>query len=260
MLTLSALFTRRTSPEPLPLEEEVALVERVKNGDAAAFNTLAETYAPRLRAASAHMRHAIVDEDERTQAVVVAFLEAVHATEPGVRVANRVKFTMAEHMQRAASAVRPGLSVPQATFMRYFAALRDGGLTPAGRPDYAAASERASSHGLTSSAFHEVRDAIREPESIEALAAAGSAGTDRGLIDNALQYEETIERKAMVDKARKAVSGDERTVVDLAYGFAEFDVIPDAEIAHRLGMNRSTVWRKKAAALDKMRNALGVEA
>ncbi|QZN86597.1 hypothetical protein [Cellulomonas sp. C5510] len=254
MPDVAHLFEARTQMPDLLPEVEDALVQRVRDGDSEAFLRLAENYAPRLRAASARARATIDDRDERRQAALTAFHSAVLATRPGQRVARVVKLTMSSEMNRAASAARPGPSVPHGTARRYFSILGAAG----GDPVVAAAT--APELGMSADAFRSVRDAVHHSVSVEALAESedGSA-IDRHISPTyePVAHAGAVERRILVEVALDALEGVERTVTLLAYGFSEPDPVPDAEIAQRLGINRSSAWKIRQRALGKMRARLG---
>jgi DNA-directed RNA polymerase specialized sigma24 family protein len=257
MRDATALFDRSARLPDLDPDLEASLVERVRQGDSEAFLRLAENYAPRLRAAAAHARGAIEDRSERQQATLTAFHSAVLATKPGGRVATVIKLVMTNEMTRAASEVRRGLSVPHGTARRYFAILGSAG------GDVRAAASAAPAQGMTTDAFQSVRAAVHGGVSVETLVALddGAAGTalDRRL---AVTYEPVthagaVERQVLAQHALAAIEGVERAVTLLAFGFSEPEPVADAEIAHRLGINRTSAWKIKQRALAKMRASLG---
>lgn len=254
MPDVTRLFDRRTLlPDLLP-EVEDALVQRVRGGDSEAFLQLAENYAPRLRAASAHARTTIEDRDERRQAALTAFHAAILATRPGERVARVVKLTMSSEMGRAASESRAGLSVPHGTARRYFSILGNAG------GDVQAAAAAAPAQGMSAEAFRSVREAVHGAVSVEALADDdGSSALDRHLSPTyePVTHAGAVERQVLAEDALSAVDGVERTVTLLAYGFTDPEPVPDAEIAHRLGINRTSAWKIRQRALAKMRTRLG---
>ncbi|WP_454051455.1 hypothetical protein [Cellulomonas sp. Marseille-Q8402] len=251
------LFERRDQLPDLEPDTEAALVERVRAGDSDAFLRLAENYAPRLRAAAAHARGAIEDRDERRQAALTAFHAAVLATRPGDRVARVIKLAMSSEMNRTASESRTGLSVPHGTARRYFSILGAAG------GDIRLAAASAAAHGMSTEAFHSVRHAVHDGVSVESLVAV-DAGDGATALDQHLSpaYEpvahaSSVERQVLAEHALAAVEGVERTVTLLAYGFAEPEPVPDAEIAHRLGINRTSAWKIRQRALSRMRVRLG---
>ncbi len=252
MRTATSLFDRIPVLPDLDLETEVRLVAQARGGDSDAFVRLAEAYAPRLRAAAARARSVVEDRAEREQAALTAFHAAILATPTGARVATVVKLTMSAEMNRAASEVRRGLSVPHGTARRYFSILStaDG--------DVGAAAAAAPTHGMSTEAFLAVREAVRGSLSVEALATDEGDGMDGRLAATYAPVSQatTVERHLLARHALGAVTGVEKTVTLLAYGFSEDEPLPDAEIAHRLGINRSSAWKIKQRALTRMRALL----
>jgi DNA-directed RNA polymerase specialized sigma subunit len=254
MLDITRFFDRTVQQPGLAPEEESALVAQVRAGSSEAFARLAQQYAPRLRAAAARARCSIEDREERQQAALTAFHSAVLATAPGQRVATVITLTMTAAMHRTASESRRGLSVPHGTARRYFAILGDA------HGDLDSARALAPTSGMSAEVFESVRAAVRGDLSIEAMTAAGGSDAvdDRTTGARSAPEGGGVETMLLARDALAAVDGVERTVTLLAYGFAEEEPVPDAEIAHRLGINRSSAWKIKQRALTRMRDRLGV--
>ncbi|WP_157601800.1 hypothetical protein [Promicromonospora kroppenstedtii] len=67
-----------------------------------------------------------------------------------------------------------------------------------------------------------------------------------------------VEDKILVDMAFAAMTDEEARICELAYGFTEYEPVPDPEIGHRMGLSKATVQRKRQKALGQSRKALGV--
>lgn len=67
-----------------------------------------------------------------------------------------------------------------------------------------------------------------------------------------------VEDRLLVEAAFAAVDDLEEEVCRLAYGFSDYDPIPDSEVGYGLGLSRPKVQRVRASALGKMRDAAGV--
>lgn len=261
MSPITRIFTSQLNPERLTLADEVAAIEAVKAGDDDAFTALVEAYAPRLRAAVGGARFSILDTEERQAVALAAFLEAVHETKPGERVASIVKFKMTNVFTAATAAAREGFTVPAGTAARFFNILNAAG------GDHDAAAALAPSRGMSVETFWSIREAVGAMESVEARVeettrSSGNRHTPDPSATPLATFEEPVDTAAAVEKAllstqaRDALDPLERQVVDLAFGFAEGEPVPDSETARRLGMNRASVWKVRQRALTKMQSAL----
>ncbi|MEV1157760.1 hypothetical protein AB0J27_20410 [Micromonospora chokoriensis] len=233
--------------------EERSLIGRAVDGDEAATLRLLGAYVPTLRNALAQYRRVLPVEDARS-AATLGFLSAVRAFDPTVsgRLASILRQHVAEALAQAAGDACGGFAVPERSLKRFFGILakasgdpRQGlDLAPAydmKRETFAAIWEAVNARGSLDSALTDNPDA--------ALAAVGAVYTEREITD--------VNDRLMCRRAFEVVTDLEADVCKLAYGFADYDPQPDAEIGHRLGMGRVTTLRTRQRALAKMRVALG---
>ncbi|GEB46978.1 hypothetical protein MTE01_29230 [Microbacterium testaceum] len=248
--TLRAIFDDKlVAREKLEHAEETRLVRAAQDGDLDAYNTLLRQYAHGLRSlaeqeyarAGGHVSH-----DETRANVLLAFAEAVHECQAGDRVAFRLpKATLRvadEHH------LVGGFTIAERTRQRYMQALREAG------PD-GDAEAKARELGMTRETFLSVRDALGASSFDGILEEQGDAGMQAIGLERGYS---TVEQRADVAKAFAAVDVITGDVIRDAYGFTEYDPIPDAEIAHRRGYSRSKVQRLRSEGLSTMRKALNV--
>jgi DNA-directed RNA polymerase specialized sigma subunit len=258
---------------PLDLLEERLTIAAAQQGDEAATSRLIRAYAPAIRGAvAAHVR-ALPSypqpadlEDIRSQAVV-GVLEAIKAFDPDrhERLAATVA-TYVQHEVAEAATSTAAFTIPARTLSRFFGILR------AAKGDVAEAVRIAPDHKMRVETFVAVLDSMRGTRSyegtIEGYLDSGmggyspSFGGDQGrdpqaypLWDNSAP---DVEDRILVEAAFAAVNTLEKDVVGLAYGFTDYDPVPDAEIGERLGMSRAKIQRTRTGALSTMRSALGV--
>lgn len=237
---------------PLPLEEESRLIAAAHDGDYGAYEALLYQYRPALRAlvASEQRRTSgTVDPDESRANALLAFAEALHVTQPGERIAARLKAALL----RAADEYHliGTLTVPYRTRRKYLQALRDahGNLTEA--------RAIAASRGMLPETFTAVRQAIATGTwtSTNGLLAGEYGGPELSQLTHERGYA-TIEDAADAQRALDTLDDTSRTIVRDYYGFNDYDMVPDAEIAHRMGFSRSKVQRLRDGALETMHGAL----
>lgn len=268
--TLAVIFDAKIAANTatLPLEDELDLIAQAQRGIEDAYLRLLRQYAPGLRgmAKSEYERAGgTVDADETRANVLLAFATALSECDGSTRVAAKLK-KAALHVADEFHLVG-AFTVPERTRQRYFQALREAG--PDGDP-----AAKAVELGMTREIFTAVREAVGAG-SFEYLAEApnranaasyshstggsaadsepefGSIYTERGYA--------TVEQTVTVARAFAAVDGLTGGVIRDAYGFTEYDPIPDAEIAHRRGFSRSKVQRIRTDGVATMRAALGVD-
>jgi RNA polymerase sigma factor (sigma-70 family) len=258
---------------PLDLLEERLLLADAQRGDDAATARLIRAYGPALRGAvAAHVR-ALPQypqpadlEDIRSQALV-GVLEAIRAFNPErhERLAATVA-TYVQHEVAEAATSTAAFTIPARTLSRFFGILRAAG------GDVAEAARIAPEHKMRPETFAAVLDSMRGTHSYEGTienyldsrmggyspTGNGSRGASidaQPLWDNSAP---DVEDRILVEAAFAAVNTLEKDVVGLAYGFTDYDPVPDAEIADRIGMSRAKIQRTRTGALSKMRSALGV--
>lgn len=257
---------------PLPLEEELALIAAARDGDRAAEERLLFQYAHALRRAVSGERARLGERGDAQEAranVLLAFTEAVRGARPGERV-TQILHSKVLHVADEYHLI-DGLTVPARTGRKVMAALRLAG------DDVAAAQRIAEEReGVAPETFRAALSAL-SPQSLDddhhdAIVGTGNSTTDAGpnrvrdraeaagaSLTASIAPERDFARvEDVIDTQRALAALDEvgRRIVRDYYGFSDYDVIPDAEIAHRLGMTRPTVQRKRISALLTMHDAL----
>lgn len=262
---LSDIFDKKVTVPDLELDDERDTIAAAQAGDSAAKEKLILAYARSLRNGviaftrnfSPEDRVADVD-DVRSQALL-GFLEAVRAFNPLRH--DRLAAIAPEYIRQAVTseaASASSFTVPERTLKRFFAILR---LAEGNIYDAAAL---APTYEMRKETFLAILSAIRNVDSLDLPEAGGedtvgvsrdgwSGAMVRPLWDN---VEPDSDSKLLVAAAFDAVNTLEGDVVRLAYGFADYDPVPDAEIAARLGLSRQKTQRTRNAALDKMRERL----
>lgn len=260
---LTDVFDRRAEVR-LSLEDEREALAAAQGGDADATLRLVLAYAPALRNGVAAFTRATADgasrqdlDDVRSQAVL-GLLEAIQAFDPERH--ERLAALAPGHIRNAVATEAAGVSsftVPERTLKRFFGILRaaDGNVYEAARI--------APSMEMRAETFLAVLAAVRNVGSLDAaLDAAAESGEDSwGFVDARPLWdgsEADADDRVLVETAFEAVGPLEADVTRLAFGFSDFDPVPDAEIGHRLGFSRAKVQRTRSSALTKMRSALGV--
>jgi DNA-directed RNA polymerase specialized sigma subunit len=195
-------------------------------------------------------------EDVRSQAIV-GLLEAIRAFDGDTqtRLAAIAPQYIVDAVAQAASPVA-AFSVPKRTLTRFFGILRaaDGNVYDAARlaPEYEMKTET----------FLAVLSAVRDVDSYDALTEAREEdGGQSGDVATSPIWDgrqADAEDRVLVEAAFRSVDTLEKDVTRLAYGFTEYDPVPDAEIGARLGLSRQKTQRTRSSALGKMREALGV--
>ncbi|QWY81869.1 DNA binding protein [Microbacterium phage Honk] len=266
MLTTSAIRrvfegTAENLP-PLPIDVEVELIACAKDGDEAAYERLIANYIPGLRAlAASELQRSgrLVDVDEVRANVLLAFVEAVHAARPGERVAPQLAPAAKHAADDFEHNLVAALSVPGRTQRRYFQAIREAKRNGTNPVDEAAAL------GLAPESFYAVKAALGF-DSIERLQELNAPGVFDGIgvhepAMSPIHVEQgyaNAETRHMARAALAALNDDPvaAVIVREAYGFTGYEPVPDAEVAHRHGLTRPTVQRKRIKALDTMHEAI----
>jgi DNA-directed RNA polymerase specialized sigma subunit len=262
------IFDRRVTTGKLPLKKEREAIRAAKSGDEAATLKLLYAYACALRKVSGRYRHAggawaagTGDPDlaaDRRMAAVEGFLEALYAFDlDGAH--SRLAATVEGYVANAVSAAvgaPVAMNVPERTLKRFYSILRKAD----GDPVKGAA--LAPQYSMTVDTFISVLAAARSTQPLDGPSDnADGPGDHTNRPDVQVcgrDYYDDVEDKLLVAAAFAAVDDLEEDVCRLAYGFSDYDPIPDSEVGHRLGLSRPKVQRVRASALGKMRNAVGV--
>lgn len=255
-VVLSEIFNNRAEARFDSAEAEREAIQAAKNGSSEAVVSLMYAYAAAIRGAVSRFtgpNASRLDQDELRSAVALGFMEAIHAYDPKAsdRLAGVIRDILArtlhENMPSAA------FTVPERTRTRFFSILRkaDGNVYEGARlaPEY----------GMSRETFLAVLSAVRNVSSLDAAAPGDPDEGPREIVaaplwDNSAAEEDT----ELVRHAFQAVDDLEADVCRLAYGFADYDPVPDAEIGARLGLSRPKTQRVRSGALTKMRIALAV--
>lgn len=260
---LTDVFDRGATVAPLDRETEIDLIADAKAGDSAAIVSLIRAYAPALRGQVSRHSEAL-GRDEARAVAMAGFVEAIHAVPAGERLALVLVNYLRDALQGALSS-SSAFTVPHRTMKRFFAILR----TASG--DVTEAAKIAPEYQMTEETFLAVLDAVRHVGSFEAaeddkaggfdkLGTRYTVGQERGVGAvplYALRQITDADDKALVAIAFSAVDVLEAEVMRLAYGFADYDPQPDAEVGFRLGFSRAKAQRLRVGALDKMKTAVG---
>lgn len=254
--TLVDVFDR-SAEKALPAEEETALVSAVIAGDSDALVALVYAYAPALRRAVGRVTsHGERASEDVRMAAVEGLIQACHVFDPerGVRLGGLVPGYALKAVREAAA---PSLfAIPERTLARFYGLLRQA------EGSARAAADLAPSVGMSRGVFLTVLEAVQDAYG---LGEEGEDGEPLPLLNEArsLWAAEEVEDATtgeLAALALDAISGDALAtdVVRLAYGFSDYDPVPDAEIGARLGFSRAKVQRTRSKALETMRSALAV--
>jgi DNA-directed RNA polymerase specialized sigma subunit len=266
MLTFDSVLTEifdRRAEKRLTVEEERATIAEAQAGNEDAKIALFYAYAAALRNGLKWYTRALPtvpqagDLDDVRQSAVMGLLEAIAAFRPDVHTrlaalaSGYITNAVSVHSQAAS-----GFSVPERTMKRFFGILRQA----EGNVDEAI--KIAPSHKMTVETFLAVLSAVRNVDGLEELQGASEDGSGSGReVEARSIFGDTVadaEDAVLVEVAFSAVDDLEGDVCRFSYGFNDYDPVPDAEIADRLGFSRAKAQRVRAGALGKMRLALGV--
>lgn len=254
MYAFNQLWTVQTSP--IAAEEEAGVIAAAQAGDEAATLRLFAAYQPALRAAV--RRAGTLDRDDARQAATEGFLLALKAfrveEHEGGRLAGILRHYLTDALTSAASEATLGFSIKSRTLKRFFGILARADRDPveAARiaPEFEMSEATFWETWVAVSSTSSLDEAIEIHGSADAARPVGHAAEPRGVAD--------AEDRVLCEVAFRAVNDFERDVCALAYGFADFDPQPDAEIGHRLGgFSRLKIQRTRTKALGKMAAALG---
>lgn len=233
-------------------EEETATIAAAQHGDSDAVMRLFRAYIRPLRAAVSRFSRVLARDDAR-QAAAEGLLSAVRAFDSAQ--SDRLASLLPTHLQgaltSAAGEATTGFAVPERTLKRFF------GILARAEGDVGRAAEMAPAHAMAVDTFYAVLAAVTASGSLEAaLDTDGGSAVLAGSITATRDFADADDRH-MCRHALDAVTDLEADVCRLAYGFVEYDPIPDAEVGARLGMGRVKTLRVRQGALAKMRSALG---
>lgn len=236
--------------------EEAATIKAAQSGDEAAILALFSAYAPALRGAVSHYLTASLPLDDARQAAALGLLEAIHMHDASLsdRLAGMIRTRVHDALSEAVSAATGGFTVPARTLRRFFGILKraDG--------DIGEAAKLAPEFEMSVDTFYSVLAAVKADESLDLeIETNGGADAISVMAEIVAPREITdAEDRVLVEVAFRAVDGLETQVCSLAYGFADYDPQPDAEVGFRLGFSRLKAQRTRSRALSKMRKALCV--
>lgn len=250
---LSEIFDYAPSA-PLTLDDEREAISAAQTGDEPATLRLLRAYAPAMRSTFARYRRAMDVDDLRAE-ILAAFLAAVQEFDPakGDRLAGRLGDRLTRGVGSAVASTST-FAIPERTLQRFYGILRRG----AG--DASRAAEIAPDYEMTRENFLAILAVVRQSESLDGDAETADvrSAEAHSLWGEGSRFEADAEDAILCEAAFRAVDEQEKDVVGLAYGFSDYDPVPDAEIGHRLGLSRPKTQRVRAGALGKMREALAV--
>lgn len=262
-MNLSEIFTYADTTYRLSIEQEVEAILGAQAGDPDATEALLRQYGPTIRA-TVNRAKKTVDEDEAQSVALLAFAEVLesHDVESGdyadPRLASRLTPHLKDRLGEIQAQESSGFSVPKRTYTRFYGILNEAG------GDVATALALAPEKGMSQEVFGQVLTAVRETLSIQDVL-RGEDGDDEGdrILANPIEATASssfteVEDRLLVEVAFQSVEDDEARICELFYGFTEYEPVPDGEIAHRLGLTRPAVQRRRGKALDKMSKATGV--
>jgi DNA-directed RNA polymerase specialized sigma24 family protein len=230
-----------TTPE-IPAEQHEALVLAAQAGDMSASERLFVSVSGYLR--SLVYRYTVTDADQEEAFAVasLAFAEAVREYAPGGRFIGILRARVIRDLTDAGSGSAFAVRVPGRTLRRFFSILKkaDG--------DLEAGAALAPAYHMDRHTFVEIAAAVHDAAEMPDAAFAGPSTSD------------VVEEALLLDVAWAAVDDFETDVCRLAYGFSDYTPNSDGEIAEKLGYSRPKVQRTRTGALDKMREALGLDA
>lgn len=263
---LTDIFARNAERRFESAEAERDAILAAKKGDEQATLDLMYAYAPALRNGVKWYTRAIpsveqADGLEEVHSVAVfGLLEAIAAFDVDAGY-DRLAATIGEYVANAvaehAQAVC-GLTVPSRTLSRFFSILRKA------EGNVYEAAALAPKYLMKRETFLAVLSAVRSTSLDAASTIDGDdehneeASASEGILPVLDAYED-VNQRMEVAAAFAAVDDLERQVTRLAYGFETYgDPVPDAEVAHELGLSRQKAQRTRSSALGKMRQALAV--
>ena len=269
------IFTFTAEDYSLTEADEAATIDAAQQGDERAKMTLLRAYGPALRAAVGRFKGGLGDGqvsrsndygtpssavEDLQSAAVVSFLEIIETHDPrqNPRLAGRVTAHLADSLATQFSR-EAQFAIPKRTLTRFF------GIMKAADGDVVVAESLLSDYGMSMETFRSILAAV-STTSFDSFAPGEDEGRGAGDVigQSAAEpvYSATpisdVEDRILVDMAFRPLNDEEVRIVELAYGFTEYDPVPDAEIGHRMSLSRPAVQRRRASALSTMRKTLGV--
>ncbi|GAA4981095.1 hypothetical protein [Actinopolymorpha pittospori] len=258
----AAIWTESAAPIATDAEERDLLI-RAQAGDEAATFTLIRAYLPALAAAVREFWPMFQDTEELRSVVLVGFLEAVQAWDPGgeyPRVAGIVRQYATDAASREAG---QGVMsrIPERTLKRFLGILRRADGDPARGAELAPSLDMASatftniyrqfkSANVGAPFMTHYGEESRREEAAETDAVAPWGPTTDPLVG--------VEDRLLAATALGVLDETEAEVCRLAFGLGGADPLPDGKIAAQLGLSsRLKAQRVRQAAVAKMRAAVG---
>ncbi|GAA2230476.1 hypothetical protein N1031_07085 [Herbiconiux moechotypicola] len=258
---LSDVFDR-AQERRLSVDDERVAIAKAKLGDDSATIELVYAYAAALRNAVAQYRHAggadasdsYSSEDLRS-AAVTGLIEAIQAFDPEHHERLAAVVSGYVHDSISTNVLGPvAFAVPARSLKRFYGILR------AAEGNVFEAAKLAPEFEMRTETFAAILAAVRDVSSYDSLTTSGV--DDLAPEPAAYPIWESgtadAEDRVLVEAAFAAVDTLEADVCRLAYGFTDYEPVPDAEIGHRLGLSRQKTQRTRTSALTKMREALAV--
>ncbi|CCQ44285.1 RNA polymerase sigma factor, sigma-70 family protein [Pseudarthrobacter siccitolerans] len=242
------------------VEAEREAIAAAKQGDNAAMESLLRAYAFAIKSAVSRFRaegaSATADEEDLRSSALLGFVEAVNTFDPDKheRLAAVVKNVLARTL-REEYMTPTAFSVPDRTLTRFYGILRKA------EGNVYEAAALAPQFDMSRETFFAVLSAVRNVDTLDGAPNSDDelhgdlTASARPLWDGAAS---DAEDAILIATAFEAVNDLEEEVCRLAYGFTEYEPVPDAEIGHRLGLSRQKTQRTRSSALGKMRQALAV--
>lgn len=263
--TLTAIIGS-ASPAPLSEFAEADLIEQAQLGDHEALLDLMRQYGPVLRRLRGAYSEVLGLEDAE-QELMLAFTELVrdHDLNKSPRIAGRISEVLGRKLSEAAAVGASGFTIPARTMSRYL------GILKTAEQDVKLARSLAPNYGMTTETFDAVMRANRTDSGVtdedDGSQSAFNAGSNVTGMFTGNDAEESAELALF---ALGAVTDVELAVVRRAYGFDPTVIdgatltpegaapLADGLIAASLGLSRPKVQRLRTAALDTMREAVGL--
>lgn len=250
MIDILRIISEDAWVDPLPQDQEAALIESAKAGDESSTIKLIKQYLPLIK------KHVGSpggqDREDAASGALLAVIETIqtHDSAKSPRLAGRLVPALAGAVSQSKREAQTGFSIPAATLKRYNSILKSAG----GERDKALALCKV--HKMKESTFMNIWHILNSSEIIEEVTHF-HGGNDY-----------TIEDALLCEVAFSAVTVEEESVIKHAYGFIETHVdnnvvVPEGHsplamniVSASLGISTPKAKTLKARALSKMRDAL----
>jgi DNA-directed RNA polymerase specialized sigma subunit len=222
----------------ISVEVERHLVAEAQNGSQQAMVDLLDAYQPMIGGTANKMR-GVLDFEDAHQYAAEKFIEMImdHDYEKSARLASRKREL--EHRLKDAASAEDAWTIPPRTKQRFMAILKKAEYDPAVGADLAPQYEMPRRTFVD--LYNRLYGQVEYDDTFEVQA--------QPVVD--------ADSRLLVELAFKALDDTEARIVELAYGFTTAEPVPDAEIAYRLGTNRTKIQRMRAKALEDMRERIG---